>query len=130
VLTWQGRDATRTLPTVVWITRFPRGSVGMSKERHRELFEKFCSSKYLDCDHTSRSKTVTEEKAQKIRDVLNEVERSDVSKSFKFWVTKTRKFVLLNYPEVNLKDVLCLPAKQRVRETILLFSQNYFIITE
>jgi len=52
--------------------------------------------KYLDCDHTSSSKTVAEEKAQKIRDGL---ERSDVSKSFKFWVTKTRKFVLLNYPD-------------------------------
>jgi len=86
-------------PTVVWSTRFPCGSVGMSKERHRDLFEKLCSSKYLDCDHTSRSKTVMEEKTQKIRDVLNGLERSDVSKSFKFWVTKARKFVLLNYPD-------------------------------
>ena len=61
---------------------------------------------------------MTEEKAQKIKDVLNDVERSDVSKSFKFWVTKKRKFVLLNYPELDLKDVLCLPAKQRVREVL------------
>ena len=83
----------------------------MSKERHRELFKKFCGTKYLDCDHTSKSKMVTEEKAQKIQDVLNDVERSDVSKSLNFWVTKTRKLVLLNYPELDLKDVLCLPAK-------------------
>jgi len=54
---------------------------------------------------------VTEEKAQKIHDVLNDVERSDVSKSLNFWVIKTRKLVLLNYPELDLKDVLCLLAK-------------------
>ena len=63
---------------------------------------------------------MTEEKAQKIKDALNDVERSDVSESFKFWVTKKRKFVLLNYPELDLKDVLCLPAKQRVRQVLYL----------
>ena len=87
---------------------------------HRELFKKFCGTKQLDCDPTSKSKTVTEEKAQKIKDALNDVERSDVSESFKFWVTKKRKFVLLNYPELDLKDVLCLPAKQRVRQVLYL----------
>jgi len=39
----------------------------MSKEHNREVFEKFCGIGYLDCDHTSKSKTVTEEKAKKIR---------------------------------------------------------------
>ena len=45
----------------------------MSKEGHRELFEKFCRTKYFD--HTTTSKTVSEEKAKKIIDVLNGIER-------------------------------------------------------
>ena len=65
----------------------------MSKEGHRELFEKFCRTKYFD--HTTTSKTVSEEKAKKIIDVLNGIERlSNVSNSFKFWVIKTKKFAL------------------------------------
>ena len=80
----------------------------MSKEGHRELFGKFCRTKYFD--HTT---TVSEEKAKKIIDVLNGIERlSDVSNSFKFWFIKTKKFALLNYPELKLENVLCLPAKQ------------------
>ena len=101
----------------------------MSKEGHRELFEKFCRTKYFD--HTTTSKTISEEKAKKIIDVLNGIERlSDVSNSFKFWVIKTKKFALLNYPELKLENVLCLPAKQRVRNDgfLCLCSQNY--ITE
>ena len=76
------------------------------------------------------SKTVSEEKAKKIINVLNGIERSDVSNSFKFWVIKTKKFALLNYPELKLENVLCLPAKQRVRNdgSLCLSSQNY--ITE
>ena len=52
----------------------------MSKEGHRELFEKFYRPKYFD--HTTTNKTVSEEKAKKIIDVLNGIERlSDVSNS-------------------------------------------------
>ena len=101
--------------------------MAVSKDGHEELFWKFCQA-YLDgkdCKQTT-SKTVTAEKAQKIKDVLNGVERNDVSSSFKFWVTKTKKFELLHYPELQLKDVLCLPAKQKVRNDKLvecLFSE-------
>ena len=62
---------------------------------------------------------------------MNGIERlSDVSNSFKFWVIKTKKFALLNYPELKLENVLCLPAKQRVRNDgfLCLSSQKY--ITE
>ena len=99
----------------------------MSKEGHRELFEKFCRTKYFD--HTTTSKTVSEEKAKKIIDVLNGIERSDVSNSFKFWVIKTKKFALLNCPELKLESVLCLPAKQRVRNDgffVPLFTKLYY----
>ena len=84
------------------------------KEGHRELFERFCRGRYLDPNHTSKSKTtvLTEEKVQKITDVLNRVERSDISNPF---IAETKKFVLLNYPELKFEDVLYLPAKQRVR---------------
>ena len=56
---------------------------------------------------------VTEEKAKKIKDVLNGV-TTDVSNSFKFWITKTKQFAVLKYPELQLNDVICLPAKQKV----------------
>ena len=73
----------------------------------------------LDPNHTSKSKTVTEEKAQKITDVLNGWNRSRPEfptlsdSAVGYYMTK--KFVLLNYPELKLEDVLCLLAKQRVR---------------
>ena len=35
------------------------------REQDRELFEKFCRGKYLDPNHTSKSKTVTEEKVHR-----------------------------------------------------------------
>ena len=77
----------------------------MSKEGHRELFERFCRGRYLDHNHTT---TVTEEKVQKITDVLNRVERNDISN--RPFITETKKFFLLNYPELKLEDVLYLPA--------------------
>jgi len=60
------------------------------------------------------SRAVTAEKAQQIKDVLNGVNRNDVSNSFKYWVIKTKKFELLNYPELQLRNVLCVPTKQKV----------------
>jgi len=48
----------------------------MSKQSHREVFEKFCQ-KYFDLSKKRKntSKAVTAEKAQQIKDVLNGVNR-------------------------------------------------------
>ena len=54
----------------------------MSKEGHRELFRWFYL-KYLEGgDSKTTSKTVTAEKAQKIKDVLKGVKKDKVSSSF------------------------------------------------
>ena len=88
----------------------------MSKEGHKELFKKFCQE-YVEGPEAKQSTTktiiITAEKAQKIMDALKGAKLNKVPSSFKFLVTKTRRFALLNYPELQLKEVLCLPAKQK-----------------
>lgn len=81
----------------------------MSKEGHKELFKKFCQE-YVEGPEIKQStrRTITAEKAQKITDALKGAKLNEVPSSFKFFVTKTRRFALLNYPELQLKDVLCL----------------------
>ena len=42
-----------------------------------------------------------------------------VTASYKHWVNRTKQFKLLSYPELELTDVLCLPAKIKVNYTCL-----------
>ena len=83
----------------------------MSKEDHRRLFETFCKERYYG---KGTSKTVTEEKAKTIRQAIKGEQGGSVTASFKHWVNRTEQFKLLSYPELELTDVLCLPAKIKV----------------
>lgn len=86
------------------------------EESHKQVFEAYCTSSYMEKAGTAgnKSKTVCEEKAAKIKDFLKGNIASGCSPSFVFWVKKTKKFQLLSYEELNLKDVLCLPDKVKV----------------
>lgn len=92
----------------------------MSKEDHREVFEKYCKDKYYG---NRTSKTVTEEKAKTIRQAIRGEQGGGVTASFKHWVNKTKQFKLLSYPELDLSDVLCLPAKVKVSSQTVCYSR-------
>ena len=83
----------------------------MSKEDHRRLFETFCKERYYG---KGTSKTVSEEKAKTIRQAIKGEQGGSVTASFKHWANRTKQFKLLSYPELELTDVLCLPAKIKV----------------
>ena len=83
-------------------------------ERHEELFEEFCLKHYSNSSSSKYSKTISKNKAEKIKDVIKGENLQNYSSCFKFWVCKTKQFKLLSYPELDLKDVLCLPAKEKV----------------
>ena len=85
-----------------------------SKDSHREVFEKFCSNKYLDFGKKNTSKMISDKKAKRIKGVLNGVQVDASNSFFKVWINKTKRFTLLNYPELQLNNVLCLPAKHKV----------------
>ena len=60
----------------------------------------------------STSKTITKEKGEHIKRVLNgEVTSADAS--FKHWVIK-KGFKFIDYPLLGLRQVLCLPTKKKV----------------
>lgn len=86
------------------------------KSGHKQLFQKFCEDNYLEKESKPKvtSKTVSEEKAGRIKQVIRGEKLEVHSPSFKFWVKKTKKFELLSYPELNLHDVLCLSVKVKV----------------
>ena len=94
------------------------GSVRSEMElAHKKMFEDCCATNYIDKAGTSgnKSKTVCKEKADKIKSILKgDVPSTGCSPSFIFWVKKTKKFELLSYEELDLRDVLCLPAKVMV----------------
>ena len=86
------------------------GAIHSSMEDQREKFEAFCQEKFTT---TSTSKTITKEKGEQIKRVLSgEVNSADAS--FKHWVIK-KGFKLIDYKLLGLKQVLCLPAKKKVR---------------
>ena len=81
----------------------------------REEFESFCKERYggdSQLGTAPKSKTITKEKGERIIQALKQ-EDSDICPKFKHWV-RSRKFQLLSYPPLGLKDVLCLPAKSQV----------------
>ena len=57
---------------------------------------------------------VTEEKAKTIREAIKGEIGGSVTSSLKHWVNRSKQFKLLGYPELELTDVLCLPAKKKV----------------
>ena len=88
----------------------------MSKEEHRLILEKFCRERYVDKSRRT-SKTVSEEKAKRIRQAVKGEHSSGVTASFRHWVNRTKKFELLNCAELGLTDVLCLPVKAKVSKS-------------
>ena len=88
-----------------------------AKGEHKKLFQEFCEKAFLDNDGSKKctSKTISEEKAVRIKEVLKGKKLEVYTPSFRFWVNKTKKFELLNFPELGLEDVLCLPVKNKVR---------------
>ena len=88
------------------------GQQGLSPQRHRELFGRFCRQKFHDGGRGC-SKTVSSKKRDRIvRYLSNKLEADAVSPHFRFWV-KPRGFQLV---EMDGAQVLCLPNKQRVRD--------------
>ena len=83
----------------------------------REKFEGYVSSKFLEGKNLG-SKVIWRSKGEKIVAVLKAKDGDGVDAHFRFWV-KSRKFCVMDYPALGLKDVLCLPAKKKVSNAVL-----------
>ena len=57
---------------------------------------------------------MTEKKATRILQAIKGEQGGSVMASFKYWVNKTKQFKLISYPELELADVLRLPAKTKM----------------
>ena len=79
-------------------------------EEQRQKFEEFCKEKFSAMSSTS--KTITKDKGEYIKRILNG-DISGADPSFKHWVIR-KGFKLIDYPLLELKQVLCLPAKKNV----------------
>ena len=80
-----------------------------ARQRHRQLFERFCRQKFHDGGRGC-SKTISTKKRDKVIKFLTNKDQQDVSAHFRFWV-KNRGFQMV---EMDGQSVLCLPNKQRV----------------
>ena len=89
-----------------------------AKASHKEVFDAFCQKNYLSTSEKVTSKTISLVKAEKVRQVVRGIQLECHSSSFKHWVKKTKKFEILNFPDLNLRDVLCLPSKTKVSFSI------------
>jgi len=85
-----------------------------SAAAHKKSFEDYCVANYIEPSGKNTSKTICEEKAERIKKIVKGDIPSNCSSSFVFWVKKKKKFQLLSYEELKIKDVLCLPAKVKV----------------
>ena len=79
---------------------------------NREAFNQYVQENYMDIMHKG-SKTITRNKGAKIISALEETEASCCDSHFKHWI-KTRGFQLMDYPTLGLRNVLCLPCKNKV----------------
>ena len=80
--------------------------------KNREAFDNYLQENYIDANHKG-SKTITRSKGAKIIAALEAPESSVCDSHFKHWI-KTRGFQLMDYPTLGLKNVLCLPCKNKV----------------
>ena len=78
----------------------------------RQDFDAFCRETF----DVARSKTISRSKGERI--VAHLKDRSAVvDKHLKFYV-KSKEFELLSYSTLGLKDVLCVPAQEKVRVSL------------
>lgn len=81
-------------------------------EGHRDAFQEYLQEKFIQGKNAG-SKTVTRSKGERVRSFLTGKSTGEDA-HFKFWV-KSRAFRLMDYPALGLKDILCMPAKAKVR---------------
>lgn len=62
---------------------------------------------------SNNSKVLSKDKYDKIVSQLSGSANGDNSAKFRWWI-KNKGFQLLNFPELSLNDVLCVPAKKQV----------------
>ena len=78
----------------------------------KETFNLFCKERFLE--KCINSKTVSAEKGGKvIKHLKGDLPEEDCDPVFKHWVHR-KGFKLVDYPPLGLKDVLCVPAKEKV----------------
>ena len=75
----------------------------------RESFNQFCKERFLD--KCINSKTVSKEKV--IKFLNGELSSTQYDPVFKNWISR-KGLKLVDYPPLSLKDVVCLPAKEKV----------------
>ena len=79
-------------------------------KRHREEFERFVEESFMK-EKKSGSKVITRSRGDKIVACLKGHSAADAH--LKFWVI-SHGFRVMDYPTLDLKDVLCIPAKTKV----------------
>lgn len=78
----------------------------------KEKFNLYCKERFLE--KCLNSKTVSKEKGEKVVKYLKgELPATEIDAVFKHWISR-KGFKLVDYPPLGLKDVLCLPAKNKI----------------
>ena len=90
----------------------------------KESFNQFCKERFLE--KCINSKTVSKEKGEKVIKFLKgELSSTEYDPVFKNWISR-KGFKLVDYPPLSLKDVLCLPAKEKVSMLKALFHVHIY----
>ena len=79
---------------------------------HQDAFDAYIQENLLQTKKAG-SKTIARSKGDRIVSFLLGKSTSEDA-HFKFWV-KSRAFQLMDYPALGLKNILCMPAKTKVR---------------
>ena len=76
-----------------------------AKGEHKKLFQEFCEKAFLDNDGSKKctSKTISEEKAVRIKEVLKGKKLEVYTPSFRFWVNKTKKIWTTQFSRVGIR---------------------------
>ena len=83
-------------------------------DEHKRLIQEYVNK--VAC--SKNSKVLSKDKYDKIVNHL--IESANGDPKFRWWVEKKRGYKLMNFAELGLNDVLCVPAKNEVRISLSL----------
>ena len=91
---------------------------------HRNLFNEFCEKYTVDSTNLINTKFISKEQGDVVIQLLKDKPTAAGEENqLKLWVRK-RGFALTSYPHLGLRDVLCIPVKEEVRNV---FSSDFSV---
>ena len=88
---------------------------------HRNLFNEFCEKYTVDSTNLINTKFISKEQGDVVIQLLKDKPTAAGEENqLKLWIRK-RGFALTSYPHLGLRDVLCIPVKEEVRNVLICF---------